>query len=217
MRICWHVECICEFHNTITAVADGPSSVTLVPPGPLTKVENDSVSVDCSADCNPDCTYTWTPRGDSDNGHLYINRIHRSQAGDYTCEARNELEVDSETETLTIEVQYPPGVHVTLEPETVVEGQTATVVCTADGNPNSNTFQWRNVTGDSDPDGEIDPSDTQSILTVEDAKCQKRSQIQCSATNSVGPSPIPAIAELDVQCKWARIGTSQNQVKVAIL
>ncbi len=192
------------FENLITGwkciIPDGPSTVILNPPGPLTKAENDSVSVDCSADCNPDCTYTWTPRGDTGNGQLYIDRIHRSQAGDYTCQAENV--VDSQIETLTIEVLYPPDVHVTPQSVTVVEGQTATIVCTADGNPNSNTFQWRNVTGGGDPDGEIDHSDTQSTLTIEDARCQKKNQMQCSCSNNVGPSPVPATAELDVQCKW---------------
>ncbi len=180
-------------------IPDGPSSVTLAPPGPLTKVENASVSVACSADCNPDCTYTWTPRGDTDNGQLYIDRIHRSQAGDYTCEAGNDISYESES--LSIEVHYPPDVYVSPESVTVVEGQTATIVCTADGNPNSNTFEWRNVTDDSDPDGEIDPSDTQSTLTIENARCQKRSQIRCSASNTVGGSLVPATADLDVQCK----------------
>ncbi len=193
-----HIMINCNLRK-LRIIPDGPSNGTLTPTGPLAKVENESVSVHCSADCNPDCTYTWTPRGDTDNGELYIDRIHRSQAGNYTCEAENE--VGSLTETLTIEVLYPPDVHVNPESVTVVEGQTATVVCTADANPNSNTFQWRNATGDSDPDGEIDSSDIQSTLTVEDARCQKRSQIQCSASNTVGGSPMPATALLDVHCK----------------
>ncbi len=75
---------ICE---KMRPIPDGPSNVSLI----LTKVENESVSAKFATDCNPDCSYTWTPPGDTNDGQLYIDRIHRSQAGDYTCEAGNEV------------------------------------------------------------------------------------------------------------------------------
>ncbi len=188
-------------------ILDGPTSVDLNPPGPLYPVEDDAVISQCSADCNPFCTYTWRDPDGSDvqttDGQLSVEEIKRDQAGDYTCEARSEER--TLTDTFTVVVHYPPDVSIDVSPDSVVEGQTVTVVCTVDSNPSRNDFTWRNETNNSDePDGEIDSSDTESILTIQSAPCQKQSQIQCSADNSVPGSPGTEVAELDVKCKDCR-------------
>ncbi len=159
--------------------------------------------VQCTADCNPQCVYTWIgPDGTiTGNSELLIPAIPRSQAGQHRCEASNS--VSSQTQSLTITVHYPPDVSVSVSPDSVLEGQTVTVVCTADSNPNP-TFTWSNETNHSErPDGEIDSIDTESTLTIQNVGCQKQSQIQCSADNNVHGSPGINVAELDVKCTYS--------------
>ncbi len=154
----------------------------------------------CTADCNPQCTYTWAWPGGSvstDVGLLQIQEIHRTQDGEYRCEAVNS--VSSETESLAITVHYPPDV--SLSPQSATEGDTVTMTCTADSNPNA-TFSWSNVTEPFDGlDGYTESSETGSTLTIQIARCQKQSQIQCSADNGVQGSPQAKVAQLDVKCK----------------
>ncbi len=176
----------------------------LNPPGPLYPLEDNPVTSQCHAECNPSCTYTWRDTGlsevDSTDRQLAIEEIDRSQAGDYTCEARSAER--TLTETLTVVVRYPPDVSVSVSPDSVIEGDTVTVVCAADSSPIENVFTWSNATGNSDElEGDIYSSDTESTLTIQNARCQKQSQIQCSADNGVQGSPRTNEAELDVRCK----------------
>ena len=183
------------------SLLDGPDNVQLDPPDSQTVLEGEPITpVQCTADCNPQCTYSWTgPDGPvtTEDGLLEIQEIHRTQDGEFRCEAGNS--VTSQTESLTITVHYPPDV--SLSPQFATEGANVTMTCTADSNPHS-TFTWSNVTEDSGRlDGDIDSSDTESTLTIQDVRCQKQSQIQCSADNEVRGSPQAKVAELDVKCK----------------
>ncbi len=198
--------CIYTYYCTFVwaCILDGPTSVDLNPPGPLYPVEDETISSQCHADCNPVCTYTWRDPGGSvvetTDGHLSVEEIKRNQAGDYKCEARSKGR--TLTETLTVVVHYPPDISVSVSPDSVEEGQTVTVVCTADSNPSRNDFRWSNVTANSDElGGDIDSRDTESTLTILNARCQKQSQIQCGANNGVEKSPRTKVAELDVKCK----------------
>ncbi len=168
-------------------------------------MEDKTISFQCYADCNPVCNYTWRDPGGSvvqtTDGQLSVEEIKRDQAGDYTCEARSEDR--TLTVTVTVVVCYHPDVSVSVSPNSVEEGQTVTVVCTADSNPSRNYFTWSNVTENSDGlDGDIDTSDTESTLTIQNARYQKQSQILCSADNKIQGSPRTKVAELDVKCKF---------------
>ncbi len=129
--------------------------------------------VQCTAECNPQCTYSWTGPGGTvttEDGLLEIQEIHRTQDGEHRCEAGNS--VSSQTESLTITVHYPPDVN--LSPQSATEGDTVTMTCTADSNP-SPTFTWSNVTENSDGlDGDIASSDTESTLTIQNARVRSR-------------------------------------------
>ena len=188
----------------LTCFSDGPTSINLNPPSPRYPLEGDTITFRCFAECNPVCTYTWRdPVGnviDTANGQLSLEQIYRSQAADYTCEARGEDR--TLTETLTVVVHYPPDVSISVSPDSVIEGDTVTVVCTADSNPSRNYFTWRNMTENSEGlDGSIHSSDTQSTLTIQNALCQQWSRIQCSPENGVKGSPRTKVAELDIKCK----------------
>ncbi len=188
----------------IVSLPDAPDGVLLQPPDDQTVLEGEPITpVQCTAECNPQCTYIWTgPDGsvtkeESEDGLLEIEEIHRIQDGEHSCEAGNS--VSSQTESLTITVHYPPDVN--LSPQSATEGDTVTMTCTADSNPHS-TFSWSNVTENSDGlDGDIESSEAESTLTIQNAQCQKQSQIQCSADNEVQGSPRAKVAELDVKCK----------------
>ncbi len=160
--------------------------------------------VQCTADCNPQCTYTWTGPDatvTTENGLLEIQEIHRIQNGEHRCEAGNS--VSSQTQSLTVTVRYPPDVSISVRPNSIVEGGTLTLICTADSNPSRNDFTWKNVTENSEVmGGNQYSSDTNSTLTIQNARCQKQSQIQCKADNGVEGSPRTKVSELDVKCKY---------------
>ncbi len=184
------------------SLPDGPDRVRLDPPDAQTVLEGDPITpVQCTADCNPQCTYTWTgPGHTAASNQLVVQAIHRSQAGQHNCEASNS--VGSQIGSLTITVHYPPDMTVSVRPASMVEEERVTVVCTADSNPNP-TLSWSNVTRNSERlDGDISSSEAEITLTIQNARCQKQSQIQCSADNGVEGSPGTKVAELDVKCKY---------------
>ncbi len=185
-------------------IPDGPDDVILDPSGPLVKREGEPLTVQCSAECNPDCDYQWTHPDNTVTGGsiLSIELIDRTQGGEFYCRAENT--VGDETGTLTIDVQYPPDVtSVHVNPDTVVEGNATHIVCQAEGNPNINTFTWRNVSHSSgDMDGDRYDNETQSTVRIVNIRCQKQSEIECVARNTIGQSPVPGEVTLDVKCKY---------------
>ncbi len=193
------VECMTYWH--IISLSDGPDRIHLDPRDSQTVLEGEAITpVQCTTDCNPQCIYSWTGPDSivtTEDGLLEIQEIHRTHAEEYRCEAGNS--VSSQTGSLTVTVQYPPDVN--LSPQSATEAYTVTMTCTADSNPHS-TFSWSNVTENSDGlDGNEASNDTASTLTIQNAPCQKQSQINCSADNEVQGSPRAKVAELDVKCK----------------
>ena len=68
-------------------------------------IEGDNVTLMCNVMVVPPPMVSWmTPDSQRVSGYkLEVTNINRSQAGEYTCEARNEC--DNATETATIHVQ----------------------------------------------------------------------------------------------------------------
>ncbi|KAL3860926.1 hypothetical protein ACJMK2_007021, partial [Sinanodonta woodiana] len=67
-------------------------SVSVSPSQTFERVENSSLSVNCSADCYPFCQYRWTGPGNysyGNTGVLSIPQIKRDQTGVFTCTAMN--------------------------------------------------------------------------------------------------------------------------------
>ncbi len=168
----------------------------------MSALEGDPVDIQCSATCNPPCVFTWThPDGAATSGQEFsLDTINRSEAGEYICEAGNE--VNALTAILTLAIYYPPQLYITVNPDDLVEGATAILVCRSDASPSQTMFTWSNKSqGSTGLEGNIASSDTESNLEIENVTCQKSSQIVCSADNGIQCSPVVEITELNVKCK----------------
>ncbi|XP_071958828.1 immunoglobulin superfamily member 10-like [Antedon mediterranea] len=113
-------------------------------------VEGLSVTLHCEASGNPTPLIEWTtpdpnkapipaPGGDGQsfqvltNGSLVIMSATTDQSGTYSCSATNT--VGSDTTSAVLTVQSSPRFTLLPSNQQVVEGETATLQCRADGNP----------------------------------------------------------------------------------
>jgi uncharacterized protein YodC (DUF2158 family) len=73
--------------------------------GVTTVVENDTVTLTCTASCNPSCSYTWTkPNNQVTNGGQIQFVAKRADQGTYKCTAYNGIGDDGTTE-VDVQVQ----------------------------------------------------------------------------------------------------------------
>ncbi|XP_033758298.1 contactin-1-like [Pecten maximus] len=66
-------------------------------------IENQTISdVGCSADCRPACTYAWSRSGTDYTNPLSVSVATRTNAGQYTCTARNIVSQGTKTWNLIV-------------------------------------------------------------------------------------------------------------------
>ncbi|XP_077985362.1 inactive tyrosine-protein kinase 7-like [Glandiceps talaboti] len=165
-----------------------------------TILEGESLIINCSADGNPNPQFTWTtPEGRVIDGNILdLNPIQRTQSGNYTCEANNDLyngQLGIDRETMNVDVQYPPERADIHHPHggTTTEYKTFVVVCTADSNPKP-TFEWFNATDD------ILSSD--SMLKINSTSRDESGIYTCVATTTFHDSSVKNVSSniyIDVQ------------------
>ncbi|XP_053545811.1 kin of IRRE-like protein 2 [Bombina bombina] len=60
----------------------------------------------------------------------------------YTCRVKNAALPEGRERAVTLSVQYPPKVTLSVEPPTVPEGGTVTFLCSAESNPEVTSYRW---------------------------------------------------------------------------
>ncbi|XP_059815245.1 sialoadhesin-like [Hypanus sabinus] len=121
---------------------------------PATMRENDQLTLTCVSTKSdpPVSSYSWLLNDRSkvsQNQELRFDRISRQENSKrYECQAHNEIGTGS-SETITIHVQYAPtNVRITT-PAGAPVGQSITLWCESDANPEPDNYRWRKECGSS--------------------------------------------------------------------
>lgn len=139
---------------TVQVLYGPENSISLFPEGEShTYLEKSPFNIKCSADCNPPCNYTWflgAQVTNSTDGVLYSPSATLSQAGSYSCQAKNGVGSASVI-NVDIDIQTGPGSTITFTPpanrQVVTEGGDLLVKCSADCSP-ACRYTWRYNTED---------------------------------------------------------------------
>ncbi|XP_078391569.1 B-cell receptor CD22-like [Cetorhinus maximus] len=149
--------------------------------------ERSKVNLTCvSAKSDPAVrTYRWFKEGDAryrgDNQILLLDSITKQDAGEYYCEAGNEIG-KQRSDRVTINVEHSP-INVRVNSlETVNEGDAVDLNCQSDAYPIAFSFSW-----EKECDGVTsglcgDSSHCRQRVSVEDAPCN----YYCTAQNRIG-------------------------------
>nr|XP_022317747.1 hemicentin-2-like [Crassostrea virginica] len=191
---------VTSFMNTLNVMYKPEVRCSL--PSPYRIQEERTATLICTVtDANPNTSITWrwnkqdNLNVDLHDGPAYtIPNIQRKRSGTYVCTASNTVGT-SEGESVVVDVQYKPEVvSVVSSPYRVIEGQTATLVCTViAANPNT-TLTWIWIKADS-PNVELHNGPNYTIPYI-----QRRASGSyiCTAGNAVGTSDGAKIT-IDVQ------------------
>ncbi|XP_033758256.1 hemicentin-1-like [Pecten maximus] len=163
-------------------------------------IENQTISdVRCSADCRPACTYTWSRSGTYYTNPLSLSVATRTNAGQYTCTARNT--VSQGIKTWNLIVRFPPRIlslDYTDGDFDVAENGPKSLVCSVESFPPS-TIQWfykaNNKVLLTTPDV------LESTYTLTNADCLDTGLYTCSVRNSVSTTAVTRDILINVLCE----------------
>nr|XP_033496826.1 B-cell receptor CD22 [Epinephelus lanceolatus] len=159
-----------------------------------TVVENQPVTLTCSAKGRPDPTFIWFKNEHKEfTGAVWtISSIKESQSGEYHCEAKN-THGKEKSNPVNITVEYLPEVEVIPAPSLVKQGDKMTLTCKVKrSNPKPTTYRWfLNETI-------INQKKTQHYV-VGTIRPEDRGLYTCQATNTVGAGKISKPGLIDVQ------------------
>ncbi|XP_070550834.1 hemicentin-2-like [Ptychodera flava] len=128
-------------HNTV----DNMSDVLIEDESNGKVIEGHTYLANCSVNANPTATIIWVTPGMEvhESDQLKISQAKRNDTGNYTCEASTEFwdgSDDLRKTSVFVDVQYFPEIE---DSElTRKEGDTATLVCVVDANPDPSTYSW---------------------------------------------------------------------------
>ncbi|KAI8497503.1 hypothetical protein Bbelb_248090 [Branchiostoma belcheri] len=158
-------------------------------PQQATVRENTSVTFTCAADATPIADITWTgPQGELTNGEqLQLSPVNRTQAGNYTCEASNDIKGETRSKDVTLEiiVNYPASITFITPAVTVDEFDDVNLTCTADSNPAPDSFSWTDNDGTSLP-GDLSNQGFTLTTTITDITYLQAGTYTCTAGNGIG-------------------------------
>ncbi|XP_041425112.1 kin of IRRE-like protein 3 isoform X2 [Xenopus laevis] len=152
------------------AIRSRPARLTvLVPPddpvitgGPVISIRaGDPLNLTCHADnAKPAATITWMKNGEVLNGATYYKTLLRDGKREsiistlfvssseiengqtITCRATNKAVPGGKETTVTINIQHPPLVNLTVEPQPVLEDNVVKFHCAAKANPAVTQYRW---------------------------------------------------------------------------
>ncbi|XP_046556739.1 B-cell receptor CD22-like isoform X2 [Haliotis rubra] len=164
------------------------------PPEVHLEPSNDTINVGVGEDLRVQCvvddanpsvhTFRWSHDGRTNTGSTFIKRnVTKSDQGQLTCTADNGHMMTPGRAVVTVNVIYPPKIH--LEPNRLVinvkQGGDVTVVCVVDdANPSVTSFTW--LHNNSISHGEV--------FTKGDVSTSDAGNLSCSATNGQGTSLV---------------------------
>ncbi|XP_028515786.1 peroxidasin-like [Exaiptasia diaphana] len=175
----------------------------LVSPSTFTVTENQTATFHCNAQGNPKPKITWKKEsGKIDfvktridkSGLFEISNVDENDAGNYTCSAKSVLGEDANRVSLL--VRFPP--RLTKVPEsfqTVIQGSTVNLICTASGYPPP-IITWSKVHG-SLPSKRSQQNGGK--LTIRKFELSDSGSYQCVAVNSLGRKTLYKSLSFDVK------------------
>ncbi|XP_033758266.1 hemicentin-2-like [Pecten maximus] len=195
-------------------VADGPGDSTVFDPpqNSVDIIENQTISdVRCSADCRPACTYTWSRSGTDYTNPLSLSVATRTNAGQYTCTARNI--VSQGTKTWNLIVRFPPRIlslDYTDGNSDVAENGPKSLMCSVESSPPS-TIQWFYKANNTDL--LTTPDVLESTYTLTNADCLDTGLYTCSIRNSVSNTAVTRDIPINVLCEPRRVVRNETDQK----
>ncbi|XP_043532846.1 kin of IRRE-like protein 3 isoform X3 [Chiloscyllium plagiosum] len=163
-------DAVYECQATHAALRSQPARLTvLIPPdnpvissGPVVSLKvGDSLNLTCRADnAKPAAVITWIRDGEPLKGATYIKRLLKDGKREsiisslhvppseiengqrIICRAKNAAVPEGRETEVTIDIQHPPLVNLTVEPQPVLEGSTVRFRCSAKANPAVSLYRW---------------------------------------------------------------------------
>ncbi|XP_066025272.1 neural cell adhesion molecule 1-like [Pocillopora verrucosa] len=200
-------DCQVVFTSGVPPVIQDRAKLVVVVSPPITLKTTTAPTLDegatrtlfCVASGNPKPTYRWYKDNvkileDQNNSNYTITSASRNDAGTYRCEAVINVPTlgqYSDSYTVQVTVRFRP-VHKTnslSSNQTVVEGRTATFLCLTEAFPTATAYKWFKdgieITNSQDFET-LKISNTQSRLSIKNAKKGSAGQYSCDGTNAVG-------------------------------
>ncbi|CAB3399416.1 unnamed protein product [Caenorhabditis bovis] len=161
-----------------------------------TVMEGSNLFWHCHANSNPGTiVYSWlfekkqiktTPAGlraNIRNGDLSLQDVRKTDAGWYTCEAKNG-HGDIVSSSAHLEVLYPPEPTNHHQPvKTIASGRNSSISCDVIANPKPTIYIWSK-------NGHFLTSQTEEKLSIYNAKAGDNGIYGCQAENIAGKGPI---------------------------
>ncbi|XP_048418247.1 kin of IRRE-like protein 3 isoform X2 [Stegostoma tigrinum] len=163
-------DAVYECQATHAALRSQPARLTvLIPPdnpvissGPVVSLKvGDSLNLTCRADnAKPAAVITWIRDGEPLKGATYIKRLLKDGKREsiisslhippseiengqrIICRAKNAAVPEGRETEVTIDIQHPPLVNLTVEPQPILEGSTVRFQCSAKANPAVSSYRW---------------------------------------------------------------------------
>ncbi|XP_062847678.1 carcinoembryonic antigen-related cell adhesion molecule 5-like [Trichomycterus rosablanca] len=160
-------------------VSYGPSNVGITAsPDQTTYSTKSNITLTCTATSNPAATYSWSLNGTTLNKNtptLVLNNVTLTNAGTYSCTAKNTATLKSVTISKNISIIDNPW-NVTISgPSVVAVKSSVTLNCTASSQPNS-TYNWL-FNGIKQADG--------PVYQIASISTNQSGEYNCTVTNNV--------------------------------
>ncbi|XP_075629463.1 basement membrane-specific heparan sulfate proteoglycan core protein isoform X8 [Balearica regulorum gibbericeps] len=193
--------------SVVNLLVQGAPTVSVMPPGPVTVKEGKSLSVECLGRGEPRPLVRWSRPGSrqkvehqtllhmDSQAILQLSPAKPEHAGTYVCTAHSALgsaqaRVDVHVETAQ---RHPGAPEVTAPPSvTVVAGDTATLHCTARGEP-APRIEWSKLRAPLPWQHQV----VNGSLVIPRAAQQDSGQYICNASSSAGSAEV--FVTLDVE------------------
>ncbi|GCB71183.1 vascular cell adhesion protein 1-like [Scyliorhinus torazame] len=184
-------------------VQGAPRDTSLSVTPPVVK-EGDRVSVTCTSHSNPSARIVLRKKSESgqvqlgsENGTFTIGAAQFGDAGQYECEAINDLGSDNATAKLTVQ-GAPRNTRLSVTPPVVKEGDRVSVTCTSHSNPSA-----RIVLRKKSESGQVQLGSENGTFTIGAAQFGDAGQYECEAINDLGSDNATAKLTVQVLTLWA--------------
>jgi len=177
--------------TTMLIIQHMPMDIQIVPPSEVALEDGEVVLVEgetappftCSASAVPEALVVWMKDDNevSADAMLKLSEpIHRSDGGEYTCQASNQHGVT--TQTVNVQVQFLPECSVSYE-ET---DELYELKCAAEGHPQDFVFWWRHESKSFE--GQMENGFSMLSLNKQNVNASALSEYVCMVNNTVGMS-----------------------------